>query len=259
MTQQRHFGLTALLVAVAGAALAVTIFLDRTPSRSPARVMGSPRAFALTFSRAYVRFLQGRLSVNALPGSSSRVRDIAVSAPGRISGSVVLRSTSLRYVSGSKDAQAVVSARAGGRAMPFDLGLTFVNGHWQVTYLVPPDIGTALAANRHAAQTTPQMRRAATRFALAYTDYRESATHTPPAALPALKAQIAAGDDPLAQITPDRSAAQLRLLSFAPPQGDLVAVSATLSDRGNRRSYTFVMRYAGESWQAWQFAQGTTG
>jgi hypothetical protein len=105
----------------------------------------------------------------------------------------------------------------------------------------------------------PAIRRATTRFALAYADYREAATRTPPAAWPQLRSQITAGNDPLAQTAAQHSPARLRSLSFAPQQGDIAAATAVVSDRASRLSFSFVMRRVAGTWQAWEFVQGTTG
>ncbi len=257
--RRRRRSLDLLLALVLVAVLGAAVFVRQGTASSNLRSPPSPRPVAVAFGSAYLRVLGGGLSAGALPDATARVRDIAAhagaGAPWRFTGALALDAVRIRYVAHSRAAQVLLTGQDRVRSYPFDLGLNYGHGGWRVVYLVPPDVGTILAPGRQAPSTPAAVRRAAARFALAYADYRESATRLEPPGLPSIRGQIATGQDPLAGTQPTRIRASLRSLAFGPQEGDIVAVSAVLADSGTRPSFSFVLQRATGDWQAWDFPQ----
>jgi hypothetical protein len=244
-----------VLIALAG----VLVYHHGSASSSTASPTTSPRAAAASFGAAYLRVLGGSQSGAGLPDTTASVRAHAAQA-ARIpaayrSGPVRLSSVQTRWVTGADVAQARIVGRDHRHTYLIDLDLTYSAGGWRVVYVVPPDLATILAPPRHAPTVAQPLRAAAHAFALAYANYREGASIAPPPGLPSIQGQIHAGSDPLAQTPPTHVPANLESLAFGPVQGNVVAASATLSDRGNPLSFSFNLMRTGSQWRAWSFPE----
>lgn len=238
-----------------------------TPHAGPPKT--SPRQAAAAFGAAYMQLLDGRLA-DALPDASAAVRASAargayIPPPAR-AGALRLVSVQTRWVTGAVVAQARITGRDAKHTYPADLDLAYENGAWRVVYVTPPDVATILATPATPATPEaggahrpgpppppPAITQAATRFALAYADYRERATATPPPALPTLSHQIQSGSDPLAQLQPSHAPATAESIAVGPPSGGVVAATATLSDRGAPVTFSFNLMHVGSQWRAWSF------
>ncbi len=236
--------------------VAIAILSSRTAGSSPSSPP-SPRPVADSFGRSYAGYLDGRVPVSALPAASRRVRSIATDGPtippASMAGSLRVTGIRLRYVNGAPAAQAVITVRDRRRFYPFDVGLSYAASRWSVVYLVAPDVGSILAAAHH--PPPPSLRRAATTFALAYAGYRAGVKRRSPSAMPLVGAQIAAGQDPLADLGPGGAGPTLKSLAFGPPQGSLVAATAIVRAGAREPSFTFLLRRAGERWEASSFLE----
>lgn len=256
--RRRRVRVDLLLVAVVVVVVAAAVTV-RHGSAANLLAPKSPRTAALAFSRAYLSHLDGGDPAGALPAATGQVRYLAgatIPASSR-SGALSLASFALQAVSGATSAQARVTARDGRHSYGFELVLKYLTGAWRVTYLVPADLATALARPYHAAPTPIALQLAARRFALAYAAFRERATAAPPAGLPTVRRQIAAGQDPLAATSPTHSSPQLVALIFGPVAQGSVAVSATERARGSRLRFGFDLELAEGRWQAVGFSEAS--
>ena len=174
-------------------------------------------------------------------------------------GALSLTELKLAGVAGSSDAQALFAGRDRKHTYTAQISLAYTAGAWRVVDLVPPDLDVVLAPPPAPPLTPTAVRSAAAAFALAYADYVEGATRALPAGLPSIRGQITGGQDPLAGTAPTHVPAQLTKLEFAPVQGNVVGVTAVLSDAGRRLSATFDLERTGGRWHAWWFPEGATG
>lgn len=242
----------AALVAVLGALAAISL---RGGASSASTVAPSARPAANAFARAYVEFLNGRLTAQALPDATSQVKGVASSGgrvPKAYRGKAVLHRVAFNGVLGARRASALVLAGAGSRRVEAQFTLGYARGRWQITSLVPPDFSTLFAPGAPPVRVPAAERQAAAEFALAYANYRTGAGKGPPAGLSTIRSQIATHHDPLAGIRPTRTAARLVQLQML-PQGELTVVDAVLAAGGRRLAFGFTMEQAGGHWQAWQF------
>lgn len=242
-------GAIVLLIVIA----AVTF---RGTSSSPQSPVPSGRPAALAFANSYATFLDGRSPATALPAATSQVKALA-SSGGTIptasrAGFLTVRRLRFSGVQGARYATAVMDASDRRHALQAALTLSYSDGRWEVSYLIPPDLSTLYAQAAAPPPISPAVRRAASNFTLAYVDYREHVRHRPPAGLPLIQRQIAAGQDPLAGLAPTKGPARLDSIN-ALPQGSLTSVEAVASDHGRRIDFQFILERAGGHWQAWQF------
>ncbi len=239
-------------------AVGIAILSSRTAGSSPSSPP-SPRSLAASFGTAYAGYLEGRVPVSALPAASARVRSIATDGstipPASRAGSLRVTGIRLRYVNGAPAAQAVITARDRRRSYPFDVGLSYAGGRWSIVYLVAPDVGSILATAHHPPPAPASLRRAASTFALAYAGYRAGLKRRIPNAMPLVAAQIAAAQDPLAGLGPGGAGPTLKSLAFGPPQGGNVAATAVVRAGAREPSFTFLLRRAGERWEASSFLE----
>jgi hypothetical protein len=248
--------LVALVICVVGGAFAIQRGTGGSSAATPPK---SPQAAAATFINAYARVLQGDLSPRALPGASARVDSIAAGAgpipAGSRAGSLTLSALQYRYVRGSTTAQASATARDRRHAYQIDIGLQYAHGQWGVVYLVPPDFSTILARTPRHSSTPPALVHAADQFALAYEAYRSGLARNPPNGLPAIRGQIAAGQDPLASNPPASAPPSIASVAFGPVQGNIVAATAVVQAGAARPSFTFLLARSGSQWKPSSFLQ----
>lgn len=242
-------GLVALLVVVATVS-------SRGASGAASAATPSAQPTAVAFARAYVSYLDGRLTADQLTAATPQAQTMArsggvIPARDRV-GTLALRRVDFSGVHGATRAKASLVAGDRGHTLQAALSLAYIGGRWRVAYLVPPDLSTILAPPAPPNRVPPAARGAAASFALAYADYREGVTRRLPGGLPFIRQQIASGHDPLAGIKPTRS--RPRLISvLALDQGNLTSVQATVVDRGRRISFGFILERAAGRWPAWQF------
>lgn len=219
----------------------------------------SPSPVVAAFSRGYLSHLDGGLPAGALPGATRQVRALAgATLPSQARfGRLRLTRLELQYVSGASSAQAKVSARDRRHAYGFGLSLRYLDGAWRVAYLVPVDLVTVLASAYRPAPTPVAVSLVARRFALAYAAFREGARRTLPPGLPTIHRQIAAGQDPLATVSPDHSAPRLLALSFGPVAQGAVAASIIERARGRRLRFGVDLERVAGRWQAWGFPEAS--
>lgn len=220
-----------------------------------------PKPVAVAFTHGYLSYLDGSLAAAALPQASPRVKTIAAGAPpippADRAGPIQLTGVRMTYVSGATVASATMLDRDRTHSFDFEISLRYVSGRWQVTYLVPPDLSTLLATRTPAAPTPPAVRLAAEHFAVAYGDYREGSTRTPPAGAPQVVSEIATGQDPLAGTTPTHSHAAVVSIAFGPVARGAVSATAVLKVAGKRLRFGFDLEQSGGRWQALGFPEGS--
>lgn len=257
--RRRRVRVDLLLAVVMVAVVAAALVVRRGSAASSVLAPTSARAAVLAFSRGYLSHLEGGLPASALAGATGQVRSLAAATipPSSRIGRLSLASLELQSVSGATSAQAQVSARDGRHSYGFELVLRYLAGAWRVTYLVPVDLATVLAPPYRPVPTPVAVRLAARRFALTYADFRERGTQVLPAGLPAIRRQLAAGQDPLATTSPTHSSPQLVALTFGPVAQGSVAVSATESARGSRLRFGFDLELAAGRWQASGFSEAS--
>lgn len=255
MSRVRGELLLAGVVVVVGIVLAAFTF--GSSSSSPSRPSTSARLTALSFARAYLSYLDGRVPAEQLTSATAKVQ-AAAAAGGVIpaserAGGLRIRGLAFQGVQGALGAKAVLTGADRRRSLRAGLGLAYMGGRWRVSSLVPPDLSTQLAPTRAPASVARSVRRIAAGFALAYADYREHAGPAP-SGLPTIREQIRALEDPLAGLSPTGERASLVSLR-ALAQGSLTSVTAVVRDR-QRISFGFVLQRAGGAWRAWQFPVG---
>lgn len=246
----------ALIVVIAVAAAAL---VHEGTAASNTVTPGSPAPVAYAFSRAYLGYLDGNIARTAVPDATSRVRSLANEQiqPAARSGPLRLANLRLSHVAGSVEAQALAVGRDRRHEYSFEIDIHFVGGSWQVVYIVPPDLSTILAPPPRAAAAPASLALAASRFVVAYVDYREGTTRGLPASLPAMRRQIETGQDPLAATTPTHSPARIASLAFGPVADGAVAAQAVVTDAGARTPVVFDLERTSAGWQAWGFPEGS--
>jgi hypothetical protein len=248
----------ALALVVAMAVAAAALVHEGTAASSTA-TPGSPAPVADAFSRAYLGYIDGSVALAALPDTTSGVRSLGNEQipPVARSGQVRLTRLELAHVGGAAVAQALVVGRDQHHEYSFEIDLHFIDGRWQVIYIVPPDLDTILARPAHVPAPSSALRLAASRFALAYVDYREGATRTLPAALPAMSRQIKTGQDPLVATTPTHAPGRLTSLVLGPVADRAVAAHALIADAGAQIPVEFDLEQTAAGWRAWGFPEGS--
>ncbi len=248
----------ALALVVAMAVAAAALVHEGTAASSTA-TPGSPAPVADAFSRAYLGYLDGGVALAALPDATSGVRSLGNEQipPAARSGPIRLTRLQLSHVAGAAEAEALVVGRDRHHKYSFEIDLRSVDGRWLVVYIVPPDLDTILARPAHVPAPPSALRLAASRFAVAYVDYREGATHTLPAALPVMRRQIQTGQDPLVATTPTRAAGRLASLVLGPVADGAVAAHAVVLDAGAQVPVEFDLEQTAAGWQAWGFPEGS--
>ena len=255
----RRIRLDLALALVVAAAVAAAALVHEGTAASSTVTPGSPAPVADAFSRAYLSYLDGAVALGAVPDATSRVRSLADEQIPRAdrSGTIRLTRVQLSHVAGAAEAQALVVGRDQHHEYSFEIDIRFVEGRWQVVDIVPPDLDTILARPAHVPAPPSALRLAASRFATQYVDYREGATHTLPAALPAMRRQIQTGQDPLVATTPTHAPARLASLVIGPVADGAVAARATLVDAGAQLPVEFDLEQTAGGWQAWGFPEGS--
>ena len=255
----RRIRLDLALALVVAMAVAAAALVHEGTASSNTVTPSSPAPVADAFSRAYLGYLDGSVALAAVPDATSRVRSLGDEQipPAARSGEVRLTRVQLYRVAGAAEAQALVVGRDQRHQYSFEIDIHFVDGRWQVVYIVPPDLDTILARPAPAPAVPPALRLAATRFAVAYVDYREGATHTLPAALPAMRRQIQTGQDPLVATTPTHAPGRLVSLALGPVAQGAVAARAVVLDAGAQVPVEFDLEQTAAGWQAWGFPEGS--
>lgn len=242
-----------VLLAVGVVLLVASVFVFRGGSSS-GQTPASAQSVAEAFAGAYVRYLDGQIPLSELPDADAGVLRAAngVIVPARLrAGQLTLAQLKVYDVTQST-ARAGFGARDRRHYLPATIALAHRGGGWEVIGLVPPDMSELEPTPRippapSAAQT------AASSFVLAYVDYREGVRKQPPAGQALITSQIAGGKDPLAHITPTRTAARLDSLKLGPVTNGMVAATAQLSDGGSSITVLFTMQKGGGPWTASQF------
>lgn len=258
LIRRRKVRLDLLLGTLVVLAVAAAILVHGTAS-SQSLAPVSPQSATASFARAYLGYLDGRLPAHSLPDASDRVRAIAGGSPpipaGARRGTLKLAQARVTYVRGALTGQAALLGRDGAHTYGFTIELRYLGGHWQVVYLIPPDIQTITAAP-HPQPAAPQsLRRAAASFALAYAAYREGTRPSPPAGSPTIEQQIAARRDPLATLAPSHVAPRLVSVRLGPAVDGAASASAVLSDRGRKVRFAYDLQQSAGGWQAWGFPE----
>jgi hypothetical protein len=244
-----------VVIALAG----VLVYHQTSATTTPPHPTSSPRHAAAAFGAAYLGVLGGSLPGSALPDTTAAIRahaagEARIPAGSRF-GSLRLTSVQTRWVTGADVAQARIVGQDRRHTYPTDLDLTYAGGAWRVVALVPPDVATILARPHRPPAVAQPLSAAARAFALAYANYREGATIAAPPGLPPIQGQIHTGSDPLAQTQPTHVPANLDSLAFGPVEGNIVAASATLNDRGSALVFSFNLMRTGTQWRAWSFPE----
>lgn len=253
----------AVLVALLVAVLAAVLLVSRTSNAGSVSSVPSPLPTASAFGRSYLGYLDGIGAVSALAPATPQVQRIAADLgpipPPLRSGSVILDTASLRYVKGTTTGSGLLSGHDRRHRYRFGISLAFRDGHWRVVYLVAPDLTMVLTPPAAAPAPSAAARTEASRFALAYTAFREGATHSPPPGLAPIAGQIRTGIDPLARTFPHHAPPTLSSVSFGPAQGGVISATAALHDAGAGVGFTFVLKQSAGRWLAWEFPQGGAG
>lgn len=248
--------LAAVVVVIGVAAAAFTL---GGSAGAPGRPSTSARPTALAFARGYLAYLDGRASSSELASATARVVATAAAAgvipAGDRAGEVTLRRLAFEGVQGAPRATAVLTGADRSRSLQAALGLSYLDGRWQVSSLVPPDLSTLLAPRPAPTRAAPALQRAAASFTLEYADYREHAGPRPSNARGLILHQIATAQDPLAGLAATGVRVSLRSLQVL-PEGSLATVAAVASDRGRRIGFGFILQRTGGSWRPWQFPAG---
>jgi Tfp pilus assembly protein FimT len=253
--RRRRGELLGLVVIVA--VLAVIAGISLLGGSSPASTTApSARPAANAFARSYLSYLAGRSDIATLPYLTAQARAQAA-AGGRVPApyrrQLSLRKFAFTGVLGARRASAGLTASAGSHVLQAAVALTYTNGSWQVSSLVPPDFPTVFSPPPPPPKDVPPAAAAAARaFAVAYSNYRTGAARALPSGLSAIRRQIASRQDPLATTTPNRAPAHLLKLSML-PQGTLSVVDAVTAAAGDRLSFSFILQQTGGHWQASQF------
>ena len=255
----RRIRLDLALALVVAMAVAAAALVHEGTAASSTVTPGSPAPVADAFSRAYLGYLDG--ASRSMPCRTPRA-GCARSADEQIPPAAPLgpdpaHAPQLSHVAGAAEAQALVVGRDQHHEYSFEIDIRFVEGRWQVVYIVPPDLDTILAPPAHVPAPPSALRLAASRFATQYVDYREGATHTLPAALPAMRRQIQTGQDPLVATTPTHAPARLASLVVGPVADGAVAARAMLVDAGAQLPVEFDLEQTAGGWQAWGFPEGS--
>lgn len=254
--------LDAFLAVLLVGLLATVFAVSRGSTLSSAAAAPSPLASASAFGRSYLGYLTGAASSSDLAGSTQQVQAIAaglgpIPSPAR-AGQLRLTGVQLRYVRGTTSASALLTGQDRRHSYRFGINLGYNDGRWEVVYLVPPDLAMDLAP--HHISPPPSIPAsahiAAARFALAYAAFRKGSAGSPPPGLPPILGQIRSGSDPLASASPRHVRPTLVSLGFGPPNGGVVVAAPTVTDAGQRLSFSFVLKLAGGRWQAWEFPGG---
>jgi hypothetical protein len=244
-------------VAVVIAVLAVIAGISLLGGSSPASTTApSARPAADAFARSYIAYLAGRTNADALQYVSAHARAQAASGgrvPAAYRDRVTLRKLAFSGVLGARRASANITAGAGARTLQAAAALTYADGRWQVSSLVPPDFPTVFSPPPPPPKGVPPAAAAAARaFAVAYSNYRTGAVHALPSGLSLIRRQIATRQDPLATTAPSHAPAHLLKLSML-PQGTLSVVDAVTAAAGQRLSFSFILQQTAGHWQASQF------
>ena len=255
-----------LLALVVAGVVAAAVLVHQGAAASSTSPPPSPRTTVLAFSQGYFEYLDGARPLAAVPNATNPARSLArgtIPAASR-SGPVSLTQLQLRYVAGSTAAQALVAGRDRKHYYSFEIQLRYAGSQWLVSYIVPPDLDTILAAPAastpgSAAQTpaTSPAGLAAGGFAVAYVDYREGVTRTAPSGLPAMVRQITTGQDPLVAASPTHAPARLVSLALGPIADHAVAAAAVLTSAGQRVTLDFDLDDVAGHWEAWGFPEAS--
>jgi hypothetical protein len=259
LIRRRRVRLDLLLGALVVLAVAAVILVQGTAS-SQSLAPVSPQPAAVAFAQAYLGYLDGRLPARSLPDATDQVRTIAGGSPpipaGARQGTLKPVQMRVTYVRGALTGQAAVLGRDGAHAYGFTVELRYLNGRWQVVYLIPPDVYT-ISATPHGQPAPPErLQRTAAAFALAYVAYREGTQPSPPPGLPTIEQQIAARRDPLGAVAPSHVAPRLVSVLLGPAVDGAASASAVLSDGGRKLRFAFDLKQSAGGWQAWGFPEG---
>jgi hypothetical protein len=242
-----------VLLAVGVVLLVASVFVFRGGSSSnPAPA--SARTVADAFAAAYVRYLDGKIPLSELPDADAGVLRTAngVILPARLrAGQLTLAQLDVYDVTRSS-ARAGFGARDRKNYLPATFFLARRAGAWEVVGLVPPDLSELYPRPKIPAAPSAAYA-AASKFALAYANYREGVGAQPPAGQALIAKQIARGQDPLAHIAATHRPAHLDSLKLGPVTNGMVAATAQLSDGGSSMTVLFTMQKEGGAWMASQF------
>jgi hypothetical protein len=253
--RRRRGELVAVVVIVAALAVVAGISLQGGSGAGSATAP-SARPAANAFVHSYVSYLAGRSDAGTLPYVTAPARAQAAAGgqvPAAYRSQVSLRKFTFTGVLGARRASAGITAGAGSHTLQAAVALTYSNGRWQVSSLVPPDFPTVFSPPPPVPKGVPPSAAAAARgFAVAYSDYRTGAAATPPSGLSSIRRQIATRQDPLAGTAANHANASLLQLSML-PQGTLSVVDAVTAAAGQRLRFSFILQQTGGRWQASQF------
>lgn len=248
-----------LVVAALAVIAGVLVYRQATSGGSSEPTASSPRAAAERFAGTYARFLDGTAPASALSSATARVQRVArgagvIPADAR-TGAARVDKLALEWVSGAPTARVAGAVGAGGHRFEFNAGMTYDGSRWAVVNLTPVDVPTVLARAPRRPTPGPALERAARRFALAYAGYRTGADASVPGASGTIRAQIAAGKDPLAKLASTSSRPSVRSLQFGPAQDAVVAVTARLRIGSAGPRFTFLLSRHGSSWRPSSFLE----
>ena len=140
------------------------------------------------------------------------------------------------------------------QSYPFTEQLLNEGGHWLVDQITPSDldIDRDLKAPRNVSDPAGGQR-AARAFAVAYVDYRDAISRTPPAMTAAAARQIKQSTDSLAGQRLPKATARLVSIAFGPPSGNEFAATATVRVNTATQSFSFLMLKTSSGWKCDQF------
>lgn len=210
-----------------------------------------------SFATGYGRYLDGGTATRLY--SSGTVTAIAqATSGGRIPAAFrngqlhVTQLSSLQSTCCSASVTVVLSNRE--QSYPFTEQLLNEGVHWLVDQITPSDLDMdrALKAPSHVSDPAGGQSSARS-FALAYVDYRDGISSTPPAMTAAAAQQLEQSTDSLAGQRLPKAAARLLSIAFGPPSGDEFAATATVRASSTTMSFSFLMVKTHSGWKCGQF------
>jgi hypothetical protein len=258
-----------VIAVIAGAAVAVSVILllhghagssvsaPERPHGSTSTVRATPQQAAIsraqdTFVTRYLAYLDGTGTVRELPFSSITARE-QVARGGRIPPPFRDGPLRVSRVSGANtaySAQATVTASNRSESYVMTVQLLLTQHGWKVAQVATPDLAIDDRTRPVRGPAVPAAgRRAGRAFAIAYAAFRTTRMASALAGMTATaRAELQAGQDPLAGATRSTGQPRLVALRFGPLQSTEFSATATVQ-AGRRQQFTVLMVNHAGRWE----------
>jgi hypothetical protein len=210
-----------------------------------------------SFAIGYGRYLDGG-TATVLSSSGTVTATAQATTGGRIPAAFrdgqlhLTQLSSLQSTCCSASVTVVLANRE--QSYPFTEQLLNEGGHWLVDQITPSDLAMDRDLTAPSNVSDPAGGQSSARsFAVAYVDYRDGTSSTPPAMTSPAAQQLEQSTDSLAGQHLPKAAARLMTIAFGPPSGDGFAATATLRDGTATQSFSFLMVKTRSSWKCGQF------